>query len=309
MPDYIFHHYPPSPVAEKIRKAFGIKGLKWHGVEENRLPPRPELFAMSGGYRRIPVLQIGADIYCDTQCIIGELEAREPEPTLFPIGIGGMPYALSRWSDDELFTHAFKAVLAPVAGDLPAEFVADRARLYLGANNDMAKEAADMPHTLSQLRAMMGWVDARFQSGDRFILGDQPAMPDLLVWYIVWFLRERYGDAAAFFEEFEALNQWADRMSAVGYGEQKSMSCTEALAIAKSAEPQAPSFGDARDPQGLTVGMNVTIEPLTESGETPITGRLHAVGRDVVALYMKNDACGATAVHFPRVGYRVRVVV
>lgn len=308
MPDYILHHYPPSPVAEKIRKSFGIKGLRWYAVEENRLPPRPELFAMTGGYRRIPVLQIGADIYCDTQCILRELEAREPEPTLFPIGIGGMPYGLSRWTDTELFSHAFKAVLAPVMGDLPADFVADRARLYLGADNDMAKEAADMPHTLSQLRAMMGWVDARFRSDTPFILGDQPAMPDVVVWYIVWFLRERYGDADGFFEEFEALNQWAERMSAIGYGEQKSMSCDEALAIAKSADPHSPSFGDPRDTQGLKPGMAVTIEPLTESGETPIAGTLHGVGRDVVALAMENEACGATVVHFPRVGYRVRVV-
>ena len=63
MSDIIFHHYPPSPVAEKVRKTFGIKGLSWASCEENRLPPRPELFAMTGGYRRIPVMQIGADIY------------------------------------------------------------------------------------------------------------------------------------------------------------------------------------------------------------------------------------------------------
>ena len=74
MTEFILHHYPLSPYAEKIRTGFGIKRLAWRSVEHNRMPERPELFPMTGGYRRIPVLQIGADIYCDTQCILRELE-------------------------------------------------------------------------------------------------------------------------------------------------------------------------------------------------------------------------------------------
>lgn len=305
MSAFILHHYPPSPVAEKIRKIFGIKGIDWVSVEENRLPPRPELFAMTGGYRRIPVLQIGADLYCDTQCIIREIERRVPAPTLFPIGIGGMPFGLSRWTDSELFTLAFKAVLAPVSGNLPADFVADRARLYLGSGHDMAKEAADMPHTLAQLRAQFGWVDQRFASGARFVLGDAPGLPDVLIWYIYWFLRERYDGAAVLFEEFPALQEWATRMDAFGYGHMTTISCADALAIARAAEPTAAKADDPRDPQGFTCGMRVTIEPLTESGETPIAGMLHAVDRDFVALAMSNDSAGHVVVHFPRVGYRL----
>ena len=308
MDELILHHYPPSPVAEKVRKAFGIKGLFWRSVEENRLPPRPELFAMTGGYRRIPVLQVGADLYCDSLCILRALERMKPEPTLFPIGIGGMPFGLSRWTDDELFSHAFKAVIAPVAGDLPSEFVNDRARLYLGANHDLAKEAADMPHTLSQLRSMFGWVDDRLRSEVKFILGDDPGMPDILVWYLYWFLRERYEGAAKLFAEFDALNKWSERVDALGTGEQSAMSCEEALEIAKNAEPRSAKTEDPTDPLGLKIGMNVTIEPITESGETPISGTIHAVGRDDIALAMSNEACGAVVVHFPRVGYRVKAL-
>lgn len=272
MTDFIFHHYSPSPLAEKVRKAFGIKNARWHAVEENRLPPRPELFAMTGGYRRIPVLQVGADIYCDTQCILRELEARAPEPTLFPIGIGGMPFGLSRWMDDEVFRYSFKAVVAPDAATLPPEFVADRARLYLGAGSDMMKEAADMPHTLSQLRAMIGWIEQRFQSGVSFVLGDAPGMPDLVAWYIVWFLKERYHDAAAFFAEFPMIERWAERMNAIGYGDKRDMSREEALEIAKKAEPKAASFEDPRDPQGLKVGMKATVKHLRK----PTKRRLRA---------------------------------
>ena len=40
--------------------------------------PKPDLMPLTGGYRKTPVLQIGADIYCDTQLIMLELERRAP---------------------------------------------------------------------------------------------------------------------------------------------------------------------------------------------------------------------------------------
>ena len=74
--EIILHNYPQSPVAEKVRAAFGIKGLHWRNVEIPRLPPKPLLTTLTGGYRRTPVMQIGADFYCDSQCIMRELQAR-----------------------------------------------------------------------------------------------------------------------------------------------------------------------------------------------------------------------------------------
>ncbi len=74
--DIILHNYPQSPVAEKVRTVLGIKGLAWHDVEIPRLPPKPLLTPLTGGYRRTPVMQIGADIFCDSQCIIREIEQR-----------------------------------------------------------------------------------------------------------------------------------------------------------------------------------------------------------------------------------------
>lgn len=98
MTEIIIHHYAPSPVSEKIRTGMGVKKLAWRAVEQKRLPDRPELFAMTGGYRRIPLMQIAADIYCDTQCILRELERREPSPTFFANNGAGLPFALFRWT-------------------------------------------------------------------------------------------------------------------------------------------------------------------------------------------------------------------
>src|SRR6201996_6242988 len=80
----ILHHFDQSPFSEKIRLIFGLKKLAWTSVRISRIMPRPDLMPMTGGYRRTPVMQIGADIYCDTQCIMRELERRFPQPSLLP---------------------------------------------------------------------------------------------------------------------------------------------------------------------------------------------------------------------------------
>ena len=70
MTDIILHHYDTSPYAEKVRTGLGLKGLAWASVELPQIMPKPNLTALTGGYRKTPVLQFGADIYCDSQLIM-----------------------------------------------------------------------------------------------------------------------------------------------------------------------------------------------------------------------------------------------
>ncbi|CAF4436931.1 unnamed protein product, partial [Rotaria magnacalcarata] len=81
--ELILYHYPQSPFAEKVRTAMGLKNLKWFSVITNRIPPRPHLDVLTGGYRRIPVLQVGADMYCDTHLILRTLDRLRPESPSF----------------------------------------------------------------------------------------------------------------------------------------------------------------------------------------------------------------------------------
>lgn len=306
MSDLILHHYPASPVAEKVRVALGLKKLAWRSVEHNRLPDRPELFAMTGGYRRIPVMQVGADMYCDSQCILRELERRFPSPTFFPHGGAGLPYGVLRWTDGPMFDLLFRTAFAPAMDSLPAALVADRARLYLGPNPDLRKEAADMPHILAQVRGQFGWLDQQLTDGRSFMLGDKPSLQDVLAYYLLWFFNGRYPGAAEFMSEFGKLNAWEARMKAIGHGQPSPMTAAEALALAKASEPATAQQADARDPQGLKPGMKVAIGPITDSGDKLIEGAVHAVDRETIVLLREDPACGRMAVHLPRVGYRVR---
>ncbi len=84
MSEIILHHYPESPFAEKIRAILGFKRFSYRSVLVPMMLPKPDVIALTGGYRRTPILQIGSDIYCDIALIADVLECVQPEPTFYP---------------------------------------------------------------------------------------------------------------------------------------------------------------------------------------------------------------------------------
>lgn len=307
MTGIILHNYPQSPVAEKVRKGLGLKGLTWASVEIPRLPPKPLLTPLTGGYRRTPVMQIGADIYCDSQCILREIERRHPEPTFFPGGADGMAWGVSRWTDGELFNIAIKLVLGTAGEALPHDFAGDRGRLYLGADwsAGLRQVQGDLAHLSAQARTHLGWMDQRLATGRQFMLGDAPGLPDCLAYHVVWFLRGRWATGPALMAEFPALEAWEGRMEALGHGAVSPMSAEDALAIARDAVPQSPEAADPRDPQGLAPGISVSIAPDVDGGDPAVEGRVRAVSRDTIAILREDDDVGSLCIHFPRAGYRI----
>ena len=310
MSEIILHNYPQSPVAEKVRKGFGIKGLEWRDVEIPRIPPKPDLIPLTGGYRRTPVMQIGADIYCDSQCILREIERRHPEPTFYPGGANGLAWGASRWTDGELFTLCVKLILGAAGDALPADFAEDRGRLYLGQDWAAGLKAAnaELPHLAAQLRAHFGWIDQRLSTGRNYMLGDKPGLPDALTWHVVWFVRGRWADGPMFLSQFEALTAWEDRMETLGIGEPTPMSAEEALTIARETPIATAEISDPQDPQGLEPGMAVSVSPDVDGGEQAVEGVVHAADIDTIAVRREDPRAGTVCVHFPRAGYRVNVL-
>ncbi|MDG1376687.1 MAG: glutathione S-transferase family protein [Yoonia sp.] len=309
-PDIILHAYPQSPVAEKVRVAFGIKGLAWRSVEIPRLPPKPNLTALTGGYRRTPVVQIGADIYCDSQCIIRELERRYPSPSFMPTADQGLMWCLSRWTDGPLFDHAVRHVLGAAGDSLDKDFAADRGRLYMGEDWAAAlKQAnADLPHLVAQVRAPLSWLDTQLADGRGFLLGPSPAAIDAQFYHVVWFLRGRWSGGPAFLSEFTNLVRWEDNVRAIGQGTSEPMDPQDAIAQARALDPIAPSGVAANEPQGLIVGQSVTVIPDVNGGEQPVAGTLRFADAETVTIERTADDVGTVCVHFPRSGYRIDIV-
>lgn len=307
MGDIILHHYPQSPVSEKVRVALGIKRLAWRSVEIPRIPPKPDLMPLTGGYRRTPVMQVGADIYCDSQCILHALERHVPEPTLHPDGAPGRDWAIGRWTDGAVFDLAVKIVLGAAPDDLPEAFAKDRGRLYLGPEWDLAKVHKDLPHVVAQLRAHFGWLDNWLGDGERFLAGDAPGLTDALAYYLVWFVRGRWEAGPTLLAEFPALEAWEARVLALGHGTPTLMAAADALDVARAAEPATPESTDPRDPQRLTPGMPVSVVPDGDGGDPAVGGAVRFADRDTIAILRDDPRVGAVCIHFPRVGYRVTI--
>jgi glutathione S-transferase len=299
MTDIILHNYPQSPVAEKTRKAFGVKDLEWANVTIPRIPPKPDLLPLTGGYRRTPVMQIGADIYCDSQCVLMELDRRFPEPP-FQANWGE-----ARWSDEILFGLAVKLVLGGNADDLPAEFAKDRGRLYIGPNPDWHEVAKDLPHVIAQLRGALGWWQAELSNDARFLSGNTAGLSDILAWYVVWFIRRRWAGGPDLLGQFPAITDWESRMEAIGHGTASELTSVEALTVARNSETVCEAYVDPNDPQGLVTGQKVFITPDSDGGDPDVTGFVRYADHQTIAIMREDPQTGEVCVHFPRVGYRV----
>src|SRR6202046_5657206 len=190
----ILHHYDISPYSEKVRLGLGLKGLAWASVETPVIMPKPDLTALTGGYRKAPVLQIGADIYCDSQLIMRELERRHPNSSFYPAGRGAAD-ALAWWAEKRTFSSAAGILFAKKPGSLPEGFE-DRAT-FSGRNIDPAAMMAAVPNLLDQLRAHFDWLDQSLVDGRSFLQGSAAGLADLAAYHPVWFLKQNFGPTAA----------------------------------------------------------------------------------------------------------------
>ncbi|MEM7267738.1 MAG: glutathione S-transferase family protein [Pseudomonadota bacterium] len=300
----ILHNYPQSPVAEKVRVALGIKGASWASVEIPRIPPKPNLVKLTGGYRRTPVMQIGADIWCDSQHIIRAIDANTDGPSLYPAR-AGLAEIVSRWADADGFPLAVKIVLGSAGDALPADFAEDRGRLYLGPDwAERLKAAnAELPHLAAQMRSWLGWLDGQL-ADQPFLVGDAPTAVDAQIYHMVWFVRGRWDQGPQFLSEFPNLERWEAAVRDLGHGAMTDMTPEAAIEAAK-VDPVTPEGVAPGDPQGWSVGDAVAVTPDVNGGEQAVEGRIHAADATGVAILREDPHCGALCVHFPRLGYRI----
>ena len=297
--EIILHHYGTSPFSEKVRVAFGIKGLNWHSVSIPPVMPKPELLPLTGGYRKTPVMQIGADVYCDTQVILREIERRHPAPSLFPGLAKGLAEGTAYWADHQLFGAAVAVAFGLMGEHLPDAFLDDRSK-FSGRSIDRTKIKPQAAVMTGPLRAHLGWIEEALSDGRAFLYGDTPSLADLAVYHCVWFVRDRAkSDALA---DYARLNAWADRMKGFGHGTKTDMPPAMALQVAKTTEPAPLAGGVAANALGLAAGNLVSITP-DDTGRDATTGELVALDAQSVTIRRDSPETGIVHVHFPRAGF------
>jgi glutathione S-transferase len=301
----VLHHYPNSPFSEKIRLILGFKALHWTSVHIPAIMPKPDVVALTGGYRKTPILQIGADIYCDTALIADVIEAIAPAPSLYPKGAAAAARTLAQWADSTLFWATVPYTLQP----------AGLAHMFSGASPDVIKAFGQ---DRSVFRANMPWMrapEARAAFGiylerldemlgnQAFFLGTQPTIADFSVYHCLWFVF-RGGSMAQIFEPFGQIAAWRERMHAFGHGSHDELDSGSAVAVAREATPAA-SAGISADTHGIAMGEKVVIAA-TDTGVDPIEGYLYAADRERISIAREDPRAGRVAVHFPRLGFELR---
>ena len=301
----ILHHFAVSPFAEKIRLVLGFKQLAWQSVTIPAISPKPDLVALTGGYRRTPVLQVGADIFCDTALICDVLEHLRPDPSLYPDPVKGAGRILAQWADNTLFwtliagpkPAAHMHAGAPEAADA---FMADRNAMF----GSMVRPRA--PDASAAARSYLRRLSNMLQHQD-YLLGNVPCIADFSVYHSLWFTRIRSPQGADCLQTLPELAAWMERMQAIGHAPRRDIDALEAIAVAAAAQPAPPGRGllqDSmfQDDHGIALGSRVSIRAESFGAETT-EGDLVAATRTHFSLRRVDPRAGTVHVHFPRVGY------
>jgi glutathione S-transferase len=304
MSEIILHHYYLSPYSEKIRLALGFKNLEWHSVEIPIWTPRPKLTPMTGGYRRTPVLQIGADFYCDTLLILHVIEALGGSGTLYPKGQEGLAKAFGWWIEKGSFMNAVCLTIGNMAGKIPQELVDER-RPFFGVDLDPAALLPKRAIYLQRLNAHLAWLAEALVDGRRFILGKDPSAADLSAYHPIWFAQQNGGSEIVALISFAAvLKPWYERVAALGHGKITEMTPDQAIEVAKANEPSEP---DGWSPEAREIGLHrgdrVSVTP--DDYGNPVHGRLLSLTAAEIILRHEDQSVGRVNLHFPRVGFDV----
>ena len=321
MTDIYLHHYPMSPFAEKVRLMLGFKQLTWHSVMVPSVSPKPDVVALTGGYRKTPFLQLGNDVFCDTALIADVLEHLAPTPSLYPHGNRGLNRVVAQWADQQLFWGAMAYNFQPAGmqqlfdgapADAIKAFGADRGAMSAGMTRVRPADGTSAYKSyLRRLNDMLHEQGAAGQGGVPFLLGTgAPSLADFAAYHAVWFTQHQVPALAGILDATPGVTDWLARMTAFGHGNMVRSKASEAIA----ASAHASSAGDRNDinlfgenelfqnDHGIPLGAAVTVA--AESFGTEVTeGILLAATRTRYTLQHTNERAGTVRVHFPRVGY------
>lgn len=300
----ILHHYPASPFSEKVRLILGFKGLDWVSVHIPVIMPKPDVTALTGGYRKTPILQVGADVYCDTALIARTLEAMKPSPTLYPPAAPLAPM-LAQWADSTLFWTVIPytmqpAGLAAVFAGVPPEvlkaFAADRGPFTAGMKRLSVADAT------VQLEAHLAMLEAQLSHGGPWLFGGEASIADFSVAHCLWYVK-RAPPVAGILAPHARLNAWLDRVLAGGHGRSQKLDSGDAVALARSAPGHAPC--SVRAGLGFDAGQAVTVAAI-DYGSDPVAGTLVGLTADRIVVRRDDERAGTVHVHFPRFGFQLK---
>lgn len=298
----ILHHYELSPYAEKIRLMLGHTRLHWQSVLSPEQPPRPNVDPLSGGYRRIPIAQIGADIFCDTFIIAQEVANLANAPELDPEQAKGEAAAIMATAEGDVFFAAIGSVSpATLIANLLRQFGLFGALKFAFDRGRMMRDATVKPLQGEAARAAMRTFLEELErrlGGREYLTGASPSIADFSAFHPLWL--HVSSSRRPLDERFANVVRWYDRMAAIGHGQREELAPERAFEAAKAAEPRA--LPDVTGEPDARIGRRVSVAP-SDYGTVPVTGTLVAITPSRCVVKRDTERFGTLHVHFPRRGY------
>ena len=304
MTTLILHHYPMSPFSEKIRAMLGYADVSWQSCITREMPPRPLLARLAGGYRKIPVAQMGADIFCDSHIIAAEIAQLSNKPALDLNNLDAAQQAFITKVDLDLF---FACLFA--AGTmklnikvLKAMSLLDVGRFLLDRINmgRKAKVRAVSPLKAKEL-VIAHLADLEQRLSQDFLFGKTPTHADFSTYHTLWFIHELA--ESPLLQGHPRLLNWMAQMKGFGHGTSRQINEVQALKAAQ-AEPRIIA-NEYR--QYALIGQTVSIAP-ADYGCEPTTGVLVGVMPNRWIIARQDAELGTLHIHFPRQGYQLTAI-
>jgi len=304
----ILHHYPGSPFAEKVRTMLGYKKLAWQSVQIPVVMPKPDVVALTGGYRRTPILQTGADVWCDTALIARVLERLAPKPSLHPDGDAIVVRAMAHFADNVMFGVTVPIAFQPGGGmmkmfvpDANPEFLAifakDRAAMRQGGT----VRRGPLAECMANLQGLL--PDIEVQLGQAYLFGSAPCTADFSLYHVLWPIWVA-NDTRPLLAPFPRTMAFVQRMAAIGHCDSTEITSARALEIARSSEPGPVANPVAVETGGIALGETVNVMP-TDTALDPVRGALLTCSANEIAVRRTDPRAGTVVVHFPRFGFQL----
>ncbi len=298
----ILHHYPMSPFSEKIRLMFGYCGLPWQSVISPESPPRPIVEPLAGGYRRIPVAQVGADVFCDTRLISLELAQMTGRAELDRHSADVLSQQLAARCESEIFMAALSSIPPRrMLGQLFRELSFTQALRFLADRVSIARHMQSRPVSSKKagplLQDHLHKLEGILSSGEPYLAGAKPGYLDFAAYHPLWF-RQRMGEPLIP-ADLSLTNAWYQRLTAFGHGQVQNGTKGDAHAAARESEPRPVPAGAA---DGDGVGRHVLVKP-EDYALDGTAGTLVGADDERWIVARETSELGLVHVHFPRQGF------
>jgi glutathione S-transferase len=231
--DIILHHYPQSPVSEKVWAGLGIKNATWRSVEIPCQPPKPSLMPLTGVYQHALDANLHRHVLRQ-RMIMRILDQRILEPAFYSD-------TSTVWNAGGMFILIFRLALVFTRDPVPPGFVEDRGQFYLGRDWDMVAISGQIPDVITGIEERFKALDLALSGDPLFLEGSTPNVEGANAYHLVWFLRCRWADGATLLSKLPNLLAREQRMAHIGHGTWSHMTSSESLELAKNSKPATPA--------------------------------------------------------------------